>query len=124
MHGKTRRRWKKLIEMQEASGLGVKEFSRKIGVHYSQFYRQYKAIKEKSFGKVKGIRKVGTAVSSHVPMKVSSDLFIELQPDAKAFQPAKTSGLKITYRELTFEFAEDFNIEVFKRALVAVREAL
>lgn len=124
MHGKTRRRWKKLIEMQEASGLGVKEFSRKIGVHYSQFYRQYKAIKEKSFGKEMGIRKAETGRHSLVGRKTESDLFIELQPESKAFQLAKTSGLKITYREVAFELAEDFNIEVFKRALVAVREAL
>ena len=33
MHGKTRRRWKKLIEMQEARGLGVKEFSRKMALY-------------------------------------------------------------------------------------------
>jgi len=124
MHGKTRRRWNRLIKMHKESGLSIKEFSRKIGVHYSQFYRQYKAIKEKSFGKEKRIRKVETTVSSHMPMKVSSDLFIELQSDAKAFQPTKTSGLKITYRELTFELAEDFNTELFKRALFAVREAL
>lgn len=110
--------------MQEASGLGVKEFSRKIGVHYSQFYRQYKAIKEKSFGKKKAICVAETGRHLFVSKKTESDLFIELQPETKAFQPAQTSGLKITYRELTFELAEDFNIEVFKRALVAVREAL
>ena len=53
MHGKTRRRWNRLIKMHKESGLSIKEFSRKVGVHYSQFYRQYKAIKEESFGKKK-----------------------------------------------------------------------
>lgn len=121
MQEKTRRKWKRLIGLHEKSGLGVKEFCKKAGVHYSQFYRQYQALRGGSFGeKAELFRKLKTSSKA----KAAPELFMELKPEVKAVPCSGNSFLKITYHEMTFELASDFNAETFRKALSVIREAL
>lgn len=120
---KTGRRWKRLFAMQEKSGESVKDFCKKAGVHYSQFYRQYKQVTGKSFGQTRA-HLTAEIVGLDEGSKENSELFIEFETSALQGNQQPSSCLKLSYREMAFELEKGFDADTFKRALGVVREVL
>jgi len=123
MKEETRIRWEKLFAMQAESGERVKDFCKRTGIHYTQFYLQYRKLMGRSYRLSKNPVSC-SALISHKDMEYKPELFIELAPCPQSPLPAQSQEIKILYRDLRFELVEGFDAETFKRALVAVREVL
>ena len=55
------------------------------------------------------------------PETKSENLFVELIPDAKI---SASTCLKVRFREVYFELADEFPVEVFRQALQVVKEVV
>lgn len=81
-------------------------------------------LNEEEFCKLKNLdvewfrQKLDNTESSRVDKR-----FVELVPEADGPQ-SSGSGLKVVYRDVTFELPENFNESVFQRALSSVREVM
>jgi hypothetical protein len=58
---------------------------------------------------------------SSKPEKNSENLFVELIPEIK---PSIATCLKVRFREVDFELADGFPLEVFRQALQVVKEVI